>query len=61
MRTKNPPEEHFRYLQKKRVSSPDFFGTLATLSVFRSNRFIRKGHSLSKSTLLVNPTGSKKC
>ena len=41
------------FLQTKRETRPDSFGTLATLSVFCSNRFIIKTHYLSGSMLYV--------
>jgi len=41
------------FLQSKRETRPDSFGTPATLFVFRSNRFIIKGYSLYGSMLSV--------
>jgi hypothetical protein len=45
------------FLEKNRTTSPDSPGALVIRSVFRSNRFIIKGYSLSKSTLLVKGPG----
>ena len=53
MKTENPPEERFMFLQKMRVTSPDSAGPLAIRSVFCSNRFIIKTHYLSRSMLYV--------
>ncbi|MGD0081186.1 MAG: hypothetical protein ABSB80_11150 [Methanoregula sp.] len=48
MKMEKTPEEHFMYLQKKRVSSPDSFGPLAIHSVFRKDRVIIKALKVSK-------------
>jgi hypothetical protein len=54
-KTKNrrTPEEHFCSFLTARIYSPDPFGSLALRSVFRPDRFIIKGHSLSGSMLSV--------
>jgi len=48
MKMEKTPEEHFMYLQKKRVSSPDSFGPLAMRFVFRKDRVIIKALKVSR-------------